>query len=242
MKFRIKTGLFLFAFIILSVAIYIFSDNTSYASEVISPDEFVFFINSQERKPGAEIEMKSPELLVYITRPGGLPAGTQVSWLSSVTGVVATEEVKDIPDSNFINLVRKGPGYSTITANVKIGSQTYNLSFVVKIDLDFDYQRMRNNGSDIRVSNVTSERILVLNPDDPEQQVFLKYVDYVPEGGTTPVTGSAISAAAVSWESDNESVVTVLEGGIVKAAEAGAPLFPEQPNQMRVSAKPLPKS
>lgn len=242
MKFRIKTGLFLFAFIILSVAIYIFSDNTSYASEVISPDEFVFFINSQERKPGAEIEMKSPELLVYITRPGGLPAGTQVSWLSSVTGVVATEEVKDIPDSNFINLVRKGPGYSTITANVKIGSQTYNLSFVVKIDLDFDYQRMRNNGSDIRVSNVTSERILVLNPDDPEQQVFLKYVDYVPEGGTTPVTGSAISAAAVSWESDNESVVTVTEEGKVKAVGSGSAFITVTTDTMSASDKTLTKS
>ena len=72
-------------------------------------------------------------------------------------------------------------------------------------------------------ATTTNERILIIdNVDDPPKQIYLKYVDYTPEGETDPVTGGAVSASLVTWESDNESVVTVDETGKVKAVGGGS--------------------
>ena len=207
-----RIGIFLALCIISTAAIYLTSNNTAQASEIPRPDEYYFVFNGQQKQAGTEYEMKSQNVLLNITA-GTWEPETEVTWVSSEPGVVTLEPIEI--DSNFVNMVRKGPGYSTITAVVKHGSYTYSLSCLVKINLEFDYQK-----TGMTVATTTQERILVINEIGDEKQVYLKYVNYDDETGT--VTGSAISAAAVTWESENESVATVDETGKVTAVGSGS--------------------
>jgi uncharacterized protein YjdB len=159
--------------------------------------------------------MKSEEVLLNITA-GTWEPETEVQWVSSEPGVVVLESTTY--GSSFVKLVRKGPGYSTITAIVTQGTNTYSLSCLVMVDLEFDYQK-----TDMTTATTTNERILVINEiDDVEKQIYLKYVNYIPEEETETATGAAISASAVTWESDNESVATVDETGKVIAVGSGS--------------------
>lgn len=226
MRMAKKTGLYLSLCILLTVAIYLFSGNTVHGSEIKRPDEYFFVINGQHKKTGTEFEMRSQELTINISAGDEWDPGTEVEWVSSEPGVVTLEPYKS--NSNFVKLIRKGPGYSTITAIVKHGTYSYSLSCLVKINLEFDHQK-----TGLTYATTTKERILIINNiDDPPRQIYLKYVDYIPEGETDPVSGSAISAAAVTWESDNESVATVDETGKVKAVGSGSALITVTTNTM----------
>ena len=210
-----KTVLYLSICILLTAAMYLLSDNTALASEVIRPDEYYFVFNGQQKKAGTEYEMKTREVLLNITSGTWEPA-TEVKWVSSEPGVVTLEPTSY--GSNFVKMVRKGPGYSTITAVIKHGTDSYSLSCLVKVNLEFDHQRTGTT-----VATTTQERILVFNKiNDSPKQIYLKYVNYVPEGETETVTGGAISATAVSWESENESVATVDSSGRVTAVGSGS--------------------
>ncbi|NLJ95915.1 MAG: hypothetical protein GX321_02075 [Clostridiales bacterium] len=201
--------------ILFLAVIYLFSDNTAWASEVIRPDEYFFVFNGQQKKAGTEYEMKSQNVLLNITA-GTWEPETEVEWVSSEPGVVTLEASSH--GSNFVNLVRKGPGYSTITAVVKHGSNSYSLSCLVKVNLEFDHQK-----TGTIMATTTRERILVFdNVGDDPKQIYLKYVNYTPEGETEAETGDAISVSSVLWESDNEGVVTVDDKGIVTAVGSGS--------------------
>ncbi|TAH71481.1 MAG: hypothetical protein EWM47_04600 [Anaerolineaceae bacterium] len=210
-----RTGLLLAMCMLITAVIYLTSDNKAQASDVIRPDEYYFVFNGQQKKAGTEYEMKNEEVLLNITAGTWEPA-TEVQWVSSEPGVVTLETTSF--GSNFVKVVRKGPGYSTITAVVKHGTNTYTLSCLVKINLEFDYQK-----TGMTTATTTKERILVINNiDNIDKQIYLKYVNYTPDGEAQPVTGGAISASAVTWESDNESVATVDDKGKVKAVGSGS--------------------
>jgi hypothetical protein len=209
-----RTGLFLVICMLLTTSIYLLSNTGVLASEIIRPDEYYFVFNGQQKKAGTEYEMKSENVLLNITA-GEWETEPQVQWISSEPGVVTVEPTSE---SAFTNLVRKGPGYSTITAVVKQGSNIYSLSCLVKVNLEFDYQK-----TGMTTATTTKERILVINDiNSAEKQIYLKYVNYIPEDEIETVTGAAISASAVTWESDNESVVTVDDKGKVKAVGSGS--------------------
>ena len=123
-----KTVLYLSICILLTAAMYLLSDNTALASEVIRPDEYYFVFNGQQKKAGTEYEMKTREVLLNITSGTWEPA-TEVKWVSSEPGVVTLEPTSY--GSNFVKMVRKGPGYSTITAVIKHGTDSYSLSCLV---------------------------------------------------------------------------------------------------------------
>lgn len=229
-----RTGLFLTLCMLLTAAIYLLSGNITRASEVTRPDEYYFVFNGQQKKAGTEYEMKNQEVLLNITA-GTWEPETKVQWVSSEPGVIQLEETSY--GSNFIKLVRKGPGYSTITAVVTQGTNSYSISCLVKIDLEFDYQK-----TGMTTATTTSERVLVMNDDSPPRQVYLKYLDYIPEGETEPVSGSAISFSTVTWESDNESVATVDEKGIVTAVGSGSAKITVTTNTMSSQNKSLSKS
>ncbi|NLL73601.1 MAG: hypothetical protein GX237_08750, partial [Clostridiales bacterium] len=184
MKRTKGTRLKLITCILFAMVIYLFSSNTSWASEITRPDEYFFVFNGQEKKAGSEYEMKSQNVLLSITA-GTWEPKTEVEWISSEPAVITLESTSY--GSRFVNLVRKGPGYSTITAVITQGDNTYSLSCLVKVDLEFDYQK-----TGMTMATTTKERILVINDveDDPKQ-IYLKYVNYVPEGETEAVTGSA---------------------------------------------------
>lgn len=219
------TGLFFAICMLLTATIYILSANKALASEVVRPDEYYFVFNGQQRKAGTEYEMRSQEVLLNITS-GKWEPDTEVQWISSEPGVVDVTPTSY--GSNFTKLVRKGPGYSTITAVVKHGTNSYTISCLVKINLEFDYQK-----TGMTIATTNADRILVIkNIDDLDKQIYLKYANYIPEDDTEAVTGSAISVSAVTWESDNESVATVNDKGKVKAVGSGSSKITVSTNTM----------
>lgn len=240
MKIGKRTGFYISICLVLIFAIYMFTGESTQAADtdIPLPDSYFFVVGGQSKKPGTEIEMKDKQLLLQVSAEGW-DKSTDVEWVSSEPGVVDIEPYnKDMP--NYVNLVRKGPGYSTITAVVKYGTYTYSLSCLVKVNLQFDYQKIeKENKAEIRVATTTNERILIMNTDSNPYQLYLKYVDYVPEGETKPVSGSAISASLVTWESDNESVVTVDENGKVKAVGSGSATITATTNTMSATDKTL---
>lgn len=219
MRFGKRICLFSSIYILLIALIYIFSGNTAYASDVKRPDEYYFVINGQQRPAGSEFEMKSQELLLSVAAGKDWDPGTTVEWVSSETSVVTLEQY-DSKLTNFVKLKRKGPGYSTITAIIRYGTYSYSISCLIKVNVEFDHQKTGTS-----IATTTNERILIMNVGDSPRQIYLKYVDYVPDGQTTPVSGGAISAAAVTWESDNESVAKVDDNGKVTPVGCGSALI-----------------
>lgn len=212
--------------------IYLFSSSTAWASEVIRPDEYFFVFNGQKKNAGTEYEMKKHNILLNITS-GDWEPETEVKWVSSEPGVVELEASSN--GSNFINLVRKGPGYSTITAVVKQGTNSYSLSCLVKVNLEFDYQKTGTT-----TATTTGEKILVFdNISDEPKQIYLKYANYIPEGEADPVSGDAIAVSSVTWESNNEGVATVDDNGKVTAVGSGSASITATTNTMSSQDKYL---
>lgn len=207
---------FILAFLISAVMLFI-SDNYAEASGLDLPDEYNFVFDGRSQQPGTEYELKTSEAMLSITA-GTWDPSTSVQWVSSEPGVVRLETTSH--PANFIKLVRVGPGYSTITAIVGDGTSTYSVSCPVKVDLEIDYQR-----TGTIMATTINERIAPLNNIGDTKQIYLKYVDYVPDGGTGTVTGSAIQLAQVTWESENEDVVTVSDRGLLTAVGAGCSLL-----------------
>lgn len=208
-----RAGIFLTMCLLLTAAILLLSEHTASASEVVLPDEYFFVFNGQEREAGTEYEMKTEEVLLNITA-GNWDPSDNVEWISSEPDVIALEDTSHGP--NFVNLVRMGPGYSTITAVVTHDTNTYSISCLVKINLEFDYQK-----TGMTTATTTNERILVMNMADEPKRIYLKYVNYIPENETDPVTGSAM-LLPVDWESENEGVAVVDENGYVTPVGSGS--------------------
>lgn len=217
-------SLYLIICMLFAVVIHMFSVNTAWASEVIRPDEYFFVFNGQEKRAGTEYEMKNQNVLLNITA-GTWEPETKVEWVSSEPGVVTLESTSH--GSRFVNMVRKGPGYSTITAIVTQGDNTYSLSCLVKVNLEFDYQK-----TGMTIATTTEEKILVFDSIDQTKQIYLKYANYVPEGESEAVTGSAISVSAVDWDSSNEAVATVDDKGKVTAVGSGSTTITVTTNTM----------
>lgn len=219
------------SFIIFSTA----GSKEAKASTVTLPT-FSFTFNTQSVANGAQAELKTPEATVAVTSNPWDSANT-VTWISSEPGVVTVDKMTTIGE-NYAKLTRKGPGYSTITAIVKNGALSYNVSFVIKVALNFDYAK-----TGMTQATTTNERILIMDNVGQEKQVYLKYVDYddtsVVSGSSTVVTGSAISASAVTFESSNESVATIDATGKVKAVGSGHSTITVTSTTMSSADKPM---
>ena len=224
------------AIIALMGALFI-NNHKAVASEIVLPEEYYFVFNGMHRKDGSELELKKVNTILQVTSGTWESGDTEVEWISSEPRVVDLEDVND--GSNFVKLVRKGPGFSTITAIIKQGGYRYSISCQVKVDLDFDH---RKTGT-IQATTVEN-RILVLDKShekDNKKQIFLKYVDYVEEEGDGVITGLSIPYSAVTWESDNEGVVTVDEKGLVTAVGAGSAKIIVTTNTMSSKDFPIQK-
>ena len=218
MRMLKRTGLFLGICMLITAALYLSSDNTAQASDVPRPDEYFFMFGGQPKKDDKDYIMQKEEVIINISA-GTWDPTTEVQWVSSEPDVVALEAI-DSYGSHFVKMIRKGPGYSAITATVKHGTNSYPLSCSVMVDLEFDYQKTGTTMID-----ANEVRVLVINDlNDLENQIYLKYVDYKPDGQPETVTGGAITAGVI-WESDNESVATVNQTGNVIPVGSGSAMI-----------------
>lgn len=191
--------------------VIIYSIDNHVNASTVQATEYVFYINSQLRNPGTEYEMTNANLLMYIAdRNGYFDPGATVSWTTSNPHVVdfgakPTQE-------NFMNLVRKGPGYTSITATIQLSNgSTVSRSILIKVALDIDTEKMG-----LTTSTTTQQSILVFNEiggTEGTKPILLKHVDY-----TGSVSGAAVTG--IIWESKDDTVVSI-ENGIATAKGAG---------------------
>lgn len=230
MKFMNKISFFFILSLLLTVTAFLFYDKTAKATTTSA--DYYFVYNGSAKQAGSEIELKKEDAALYITTKNGIASGASVKWESSETDVVTVE--KTSVGDYYAKITREGPGYSTITASINDGSSTYTVSCVIKVDLQVDAY---NTG--LTTATVSSNKILVLNAIDEEKPIYLKYVDYDEDASSGVITGGAIDVKAVTWESDNEGVVTVDSNGKVKAVGSGSTTITATSKTMSTQDKPM---
>ncbi len=199
----------LFGLLFIITALF-FSDRYTMAATSSNPN-YHFEINSQTIKDNAEFELKSSAAYVYVATDGEWAPSATVSWKSTEDRVISLEGAT----GNYVKMVRKGPGYANITADIKMGDLTYTISFLVKVSLEI-------NSKDTNATKLLSISDKVgfveMNTDSyTSQQIYLKYSDEA-----VSVSGAAINVSFASFESSNPGVATVSDTGLITAVSAGS--------------------
>lgn len=209
-----KLGLtFLFGFLF-TIAFLGFSDRKAMASATTLPD-FYFKFEGVKRDDGSEYVMTDDDVdLIVTSDEWAVPP--DVEWSSSEHGIV-TFQTTGAP--NRVRLIRKSPGYATITATMRKDGLEKVINCRIKVNLAIDYIK-----TDLRTITISNNKVLYLDPHDPsnsEKRIFLQGVSYNAQGEALAVSGSSLSIPAVIWESGDESVATV-DKGLVKAVGPGS--------------------
>lgn len=164
---------------------------------------YQFDYNATDVQSGSEIEMRTLNAFLAVEpkeSTEGLPVTATVKFYSSEESVIVCE---DTGVQGMTKMVRKGPGYSTITAVVSDGEYNYSISCLVKVDLQI-------TGENFTTIDYAGHRILKLDKIGDSKRVVLKYVD-----------ATQFENTLVDWTSSNELVATVDQHGNVTAVGAG---------------------
>ena len=210
MKITKKIRLTLFMGVLLSIVFFAFSGDTAKASTVAKPT--YHFVLNGTAATSSEYAMTKDSVLVSVAADGWTSPAT-VKWVSSEPKVVTLESTTY--GTEFVNMVRKGPGYSTITAIITSDGMTFTISFLAAVNLEIDYGTMG-----YIPTTTTGNKAVSFDAAGATRQIALKYTDEIASGGTV-VSGSAISVSAVSFKSSNENVVTVSDTGLLTAIGSG---------------------
>lgn len=227
-----KTRKILYTFLIcifFAYAIMGFSNDIARAAATPTMPTYHFTINSKAVTDGSEYELKTASGYVYAVADGWA-SPSSVTWTSTDPDVVTLEATAS---SNCMRMVRKGPGYSTITASIIQDGYTYIISFVIFVDLEIDHQ---NTGTII--ATTTNSKILVLDSVGQQKKVYVKYKDYTADDSSTQ-TGSDINTDSLSFESDNTGVATVNSDGTVTAVGSGSATITVTSATMSSSDEPM---
>ena len=232
-----KIGLtFLFS-LLLTIVLFNFTGTSAEAASTDSP-VFHFVFDSTTKDNGSEYELKRDNVSLSVEAAGWTSPFT-VDWSTSEDGVVDLEKSSTDPLDPSRRLRRIGPGFSSIKADIISNGRKYTIRCSVKVNLEFDIQQ-----TGMVLADFNSARILVINEINDinhvndQKQVYLKYMDD-PSGSAVPVSGGAISASAVLWESDNEGVATISATGMVKAVGSGNATITATSNTMSSQDKPM---
>ncbi len=205
-----KLGLLFLFSILFTVTGFIFTENEAKASA--TPTLSLRIDN--KTVSGDESTLGAAQADISVYSPDGLPAGTTIAWRNSNAGVVTLSSTT----GDTVTMRRQGPGYTTVRADVTIGTRTYTLSRVIKVKLIID-NSPAPGGTGTTAANYAGNMVLELNKGDT-RQIVLKYVDYNSAGDV--VTGAAITASDLDYVSSNTKVVTVnSNNGKVTATGAG---------------------
>lgn len=193
--------------------------------------DYQFIYNANAVQSGSEIEMTSLNKVLQVSskatedESGGLPASAKVTFYSSDESVIVCE---DMGVQGMTKLVRKGPGYSTVTAVIADGQYNYAISCLVKVDLLIT----NKNFSTI---DYAGHQILKLDKIGDTKQVVLKYVTYDDKD-------EFVDNTLVDWSSSNELVATVDAFGRVTAVGAGRAEIMVSTQTSSKESKPLVKT
>jgi uncharacterized protein YjdB len=202
----------------------------AFASGVTLP-EFHFEIGGKEYGHLSTIELKNDNDTINVAADGWATP-VSVDWVSISPGVV-TLEPGTVATSR--QMLRKGPGYTTITAYITSGSYQKTLTCVVWVDLQVDKSQ-----TPLKQITTTGNEVLELKNVGAKKTIKLKYVDYT--SGSTTVSGGAISSG-IMFSSSNNSVATVNEtSGEVTAVGSGTAVITIKSTTMSGNDKPLSKT
>lgn len=165
---------------------------------------YQFDFNAADVQSGSEIELRTLNAFLGVEPKNsteGLSTTATVSFYSSEESVVVCENTGI---QGMTKLVRKGPGYSTITAVVSDGGYNFSISCLVKVDLQI-------TGTNFSTIDYAGHRILKLDEIGASKRIVLKYVDE-----------NEFENTLVDWTSSNELVATVDRYGKVTAVGAGS--------------------
>lgn len=168
---------------------------------------YQFDFNASDVQSGAEIELKTLNAMLNVEpkdETEGLPVTATVTFYSSEESVVVCE---DTGVQGMTKLVRKGPGYSTITAVISDGQYNYSITCLVKVGLSF-------TNKNFTTIDYAGHQIIKLDKVGESKQAVLKYVTY--DGKDEYVDNTQ-----VDWSTTNPLVATVDEFGNVTAVGAG---------------------
>ncbi len=193
----IMTALVLCAFFALGI-------KNAGGAEAATTMGYRFDFNAADVESGSEIELRTLNAFLAVEPKDsteGLPVTATVTFHSSEESVVVCE---DTGMQGMTKLVRKGPGYSTITAVISDGEYNFAISCLVKVDLQI-------TGTNFTTIDYAGHRILKLDKVGDTKRVVLKYVDE-----------KEFENTLVDWTSSNEMVATVDRFGNVTAVGAGS--------------------
>ena len=164
---------------------------------------YQFDYNAQDVQSGAEIELKTLNAFLSVEPKDsteGLSTSATVTFYSSEETVVKCE---DTGIQGVTKLVRKGPGFATVTAVVTDNGLNFAISCLVKVDLQITSQNFTT-------IDYSGHNVLKLDKVGDSKRVVLRYVDE-----------KEFENTLVDWSSSNEQVVTVDKHGNVTAVGAG---------------------
>lgn len=188
---------------LLLCALFSIFANAPKKTEAATTMGYQFDFNAADVQSGAEIELKSLNAVLNVEPKDsteGLPVTATVTFYSSEESVVVCE---DMGVQGMTKLVRKGPGYSTITAVVSDGEYNFAITCLVKVGLDF-------TNDNFTTIDYAGHKIIRLDKIGETKQAVLKYVDY-----------TEINNVQVDWTSTNPLVASVDARGNVTAVGAG---------------------
>ena len=202
MKMRNKSFKIYMAALFLCVPFSVVA-NTPKKSEAATTMGYQFDFNAGDVQSGAEIELTTLNAYLNVEPKDtteGLPVTATVTFYSSEESVVVCE---DTGIQGVTKLVRKGPGYSTITAVVSDGEYNFAITCLVKVGLSF-------TNDNFTTIDYAGHKIIKLDKIGESKQAILKYVDY-----------TEIDNVQVDWTSTNPLVASVDAEGNVTAVGAG---------------------
>ena len=189
---------------------------------------YQFDFNASDVQSGSEIELRTLNAMLNVEpkdETEGLPVTATVTFYSSEESVVVCE---DTGVQGMTKLVRKGPGYSTITAVVSDGEYNYAITCLVKVGLSF-------TNKNFTTIDYAGHQIIKLEEVGASKQAVLKYVTY--DGNDEYVDNTQ-----VDWSTTNPLVATVDEFGNVTAVGAGYTEVVVTTRTASNSSKPLTES
>lgn len=173
--------------------------------------KYNFYLDGNQLYTQKELALNSDNRILAVKPDNGIQDNkVTIKWESSNTSVVTFETGTDT--KNTTKLIRKGPGYATISVKISYETETVSEARELSVRVKVDYQVDLYDGSTWKDNTLFLTK--GISAKGQTKQINLKYLD-----NATSVTGDSIS---LFFLSENNSVAEVDETkGLITAKGAG---------------------